>query len=160
MSNKVAYRSEPPKEEIRANLNAALETFNLEPIDVTDIKAIEERTRWYIDNCIKYGVKAGVAGLSTALGIHRSTFYRWSRDLRRGGEHQEFATKVYAMFEQILEGYMLEGNIHHVAGIFFFKNHFGYTDTQDIQVTPKPLGDVEDKEKLEQRYLDSVAEEE
>lgn len=160
MSKKVGYREDPPKEEIRANLLSAFDTYNLEPIDITDIEAIRERTNWYINNCINHGVKAGVVGLCAALGIDRTTFYKWRKGLRAGEEKQDFASKVNLMFEQILESYMLEGSIHHISGIFFMKNHFGYTDTQDIQVGPKPLGEAESREKLEQRYLESVPEEE
>lgn len=55
---------------------------------------------------------------------------------------------------------MLNGKINPVSGIFIGKNHFGYTDKQEVVVTPNnPLGEQTATEEIEQRYIESVVEE-
>lgn len=52
------------------------------------------------------------------------------------------------------EDYMQNGKINPVSGIFLGKNHFGYTDKQEIVVEPKnPLGEAESPEELKRKYL-------
>ena len=54
---------------------------------------------------------------------------------------------------------MMNGKINPVSGIFIGKNHFGYTNKQEIVLVPKnPLGDIEETpEDIQQRYLESAA---
>ncbi len=53
--------------------------------------------------------------------------------------------------------YMQNGKINPVSGIFLMKNHFGYTDKQEVVVTPNnPLGEKQETEEIKQRYLDNV----
>jgi hypothetical protein len=60
----------------------------------------------------------------------------------------------------MMEGYMQNGKINPVSGIFLMKNNFGYTDKQEVVLTPNsPLGDQKSDAELEQKYLDSVADE-
>lgn len=55
---------------------------------------------------------------------------------------------------------MQTGKINPVSGIFLMKNNFGYADKQEVVLTPNnPLGDQTTNEELEQRYLESVADE-
>jgi hypothetical protein len=64
------------------------------------------------------------------------------------------------MLNILLEQHMQSGKINPVSGIFLMKNHFGYADKQEVVVTPNnPLGDQKSDAELEQRYLESVADE-
>lgn len=54
---------------------------------------------------------------------------------------------------------MLNGKINPVTGIFLGKNHFGYADKQEVVLTPNsPLGDAKDTKELEERYIESIVE--
>ena len=61
------------------------------------------------------------------------------------------------MLEEIWEMEMVEGKINPIVGIFLGKNHFGYADKQEFELSPKdPLGDRTDTKALEERYIESV----
>ena len=59
-----------------------------------------------------------------------------------------------------MEDYMQNGKINPVSGIFLMKNNFGYADKQEVVLTPNnPLGEQKSTDELEQRYLESVTDE-
>ncbi len=89
-----------------------------------------------------------------ALGVDRKTLNNWNRGETRGVTHLPIVKKAMAALEVLWEDYMQNGKINPVSGIFLGKNHFGYTDKQEIVVEPKnPLGDAEDPEAIKQKYL-------
>lgn len=140
-------------------LRFALDSYNLPPLDIEDAEAVEERINWYFRHCIECDIKPGVAGLCGALGIHRNTFYQWSVGNQRGSTHQDLSKKAYQVLEQLMEQYVMNGKINPVSGIFLMKNHFGYTDKQEVVVAPKNgIGEVADQKQLEQRYIEDVVE--
>ena len=60
----------------------------------------------------------------------------------------------------MMEDYMQNGKINPVSGIFLMKNNFGYADKQEVVLTPNnPLGEQKSNAELEERYLESVADE-
>ena len=141
-------------------LRHALEAFDLPPIDISDIKQIEERTVWYLTKCIEEDMKPGIVALCTALGINRRTFYQWSIGEYRASTHKAFVNKVQNVMEQMMEAYMMNGKINPISGIFLMKNNFGYADKQEFVLTPNnPLGEQKDTKEIEQRYLNSIVEE-
>ena len=55
---------------------------------------------------------------------------------------------------------MQNGKINPVSGIFLMKNNFGYADKQEVVLTPNnPLGDTTPVAELEEKYLESVVDE-
>lgn len=107
------------------------------PIDTNDPQQVEDRIRWYFDRCATTGTRPGVAGLSLALGVNRSTLWRWRNERTRGKQHQQAAENAYGLLEALWEQYMLTGKINPVTGIFIAKNNFGYADRQEFEVSPK-----------------------
>ena len=58
---------------------------------------------------------------------------------------------------ELWEIYASEGKVNALVYFFTMKNHFGYTDKQEVVVTPNnPLGDGQDEKQLEEKYQDSV----
>lgn len=128
-------------------------------IDITDPKQIKERMEWYINLCENDGIKPTVSGMCNALGISRKTLYRWEQGEYRKDTHQYIVVKYKKFLEELWETQMVEGKINPITGIFIGKNHFGYTDKQEIELAPKnPLGDTQNTAEVEQRYIESVAE--
>ena len=143
-------------------LRHALTSLNMPPIDIHDSEQVAERINWYFLHCENDDMKPTVTGLSNALGIDRTTFYRWGTgDSKAGGtENGNLIKRARAVLEELWEDYMLNGKINPVSGIFLGKNHFGYTDKQEVVVTPSsPLGEQTDPEELRNRYIDSLPEE-
>lgn len=140
----------------------ALKSWNLPPLDLDDDKQVEERIVWYFKQCMEDDVKPTVMGLSTALGIHRETLRRWGAGERRGGSQRGgLIQKAYATLNTLWEDYMMNGKINPVSGIFLGKNHFGYTNKQEVQVTPaQPLGEAQALEQIEEKYIAAIPHEE
>ncbi len=134
----------------------------LEPIDISNVQNVKDRLDWYFTCCQNNGTKPTVTGMCNSLGIDRVTLYRWERGVYREGTHQALIVRYKRMLEELWEMQMVEGKINPIVGIFLGKNHFGYTDKQDIIVTPNnPLGEMYDSEEIKKRYmLDSIVYEE
>ena len=141
-------------------LRHALASWNLPPIDISDASQVAQRIEWFFNHCAEDDMKPTVTGLCNALGIDRSTFYRWGTgELREteNSDHRTLVKKARNILEELWEDYMLNGKINPVTGIFLGKNHFGYADKQEVVLTPNnPLGDTKDTKELEERYIESV----
>jgi hypothetical protein len=141
-------------------LRHALASWDLPPIDISDASQVAQRIEWFFSHCAEDDMKPTVTGLCNALGIDRSTFYRWGTGEFRKGEtsdHYTLVKKARNILEELWEDYMLNGKINPVTGIFLGKNHFGYADKQEVVLTPNsPLGDTKDTKELEERYIESV----
>lgn len=144
----------------RKYLRHSLLVADLPPIDIADEKAVEERVNWYFNQCMEDDIKPGVAGLCLALGISRRTFYGWGAGEHRQKTHTAIIERARMILEELWEDYMLNGKINPVVGIFLGKNHFGYTDKQEVTLTPgKPLGEDVTPEQLEEKYADVIVDE-
>ena len=106
-------------------------------------------------------MKPSVAGLALALDIDRR--YLWEIREGKKGKNPEVADslkKAMKILDLQMVDYMQNGKINPVSGIFLMKNNFGYADKQEVILTPNsPLGDTKDTKELEERYLDSIVDE-
>lgn len=141
------------------NARITIENLNLmtlPKIDISDRKQVEDRIMYYFQTCIEKDIKPGMAGLCLALGISRQTWSMWG--LGKSREYSDIVERTRLIMESILEQYMFENKINYVTGIFFAKNHFGYTDKSEVVLTPNtsPLGEQKDAEALKQKYLEST----
>ena len=105
-------------------------------------------------------MKPSVAGLALALGVDR--VYLWEIRSGKKGQNQEVANtlkKAVQILDLQMNDYMQNGKINPVSGIFLMKNNFGYTDKQEVVITPQsPLGDQKDTKAIEEKYRDSIGE--
>ena len=147
-------------EEISRDVESALAIISLPDIDTDDPKQVERRIGEYFDLCIDRGRKPSVVGLAASLGVDRMTLYRWANDRTPTKPKAvcDMVKKAYLLLEEMLEHWTMEGKINYVAGIFYSKNHFGYTDRTEVEITPKnPLNDgLADRAQLEERYRAAV----
>ena len=143
-------------------LGHALAMWNLPALDLDDDAAVEERIGWYFKHCQDDDMKPTVNGLAAALGVSRQTLHRWATGERRGekSDRGDLIKRAYDLLQQLWEDYMLNGKVNPVSGIFLGKNHFGYTDKQEVTLTPgTPLGEPVDQAALEEKYADVIVEE-
>lgn len=128
--------------------------YQLPEIDISDAKQVEERIQWYFNHCAETDMKPTVTGLCNGLGIDMDTFRRWGNGTYREKTHSGMVKKAYAVLHELWEDYMLNGKINPVAGIFLGKNHFGYTDKQELEVKPvNPMAEgLSTPEEIAERY--------
>lgn len=135
-------------------LSHALAIRNMPPIDISDIRQVEERIGWYFNHCREDDMKPTVMGFCNSLGISRQTLLNWKNGTYREGTHQKVVLEMYGILEEMWEHYMVNGKINPVSGIFLAKNNFGYADKQDIVVTPNTQGETVDVATIEAKYAE------
>lgn len=141
----------------------ALGSLDLPPIDINSDEQVQERIMWYFNHCAESDMKPTVTGLANSLGIDRKTLNDWGRGYRRGKKDNRTSIirRAYNVLEELWEDYMLNGKINPVSGIFIGKNHFDYADKSEVILRPEsPLGEVDDPKTLQNKYLESVADDE
>lgn len=143
-------------------LRHSLAIWKLPPLDLDDDKAVEERVSWYFDHCAKDDMKPSVNGLAMALGVSRQTLYNWATGQRRGekSDRVDLIKRAYDLLQLQWEEYMLNGKVNPVSGIFLGKNHFGYTDKQEVTLRPGAAEEAPvDPAALEDKYADVIVDE-
>jgi len=129
------------------NLQMNEELMDMSQIDLTDAEQVRNRIREYFGIVKKYKQKPTVAGLALALGTNREKMKKMA--VNANGRTNENVSKelqkVYLVYENLWEGYMLNGDIPSLNGIFIGKNQFGYKDVveQNNVVEVKPQIDTE-----------------
>ena len=136
-------------------LRHALATKNMPPIDIKDVKQVEERLNWYFNHCAEDDMKPTVMGFCNSLGVSRQTLLNWRTGVHRAESHQAVILEAYSLLEEMWENYMQNGKINPVSGIFLAKNNFNYADKQEYVVTPN-VKDIEavDATTIEAKYAE------
>lgn len=156
-AGKRGRKGEPLPEPVRPGelsgyIRQSLAAWGLEPIDISDIAQVEQRTQEYFQFCLKYGAIPNKSTLSAWLGINRSTLNSWERGEYRRETHHAYAEKIDILMEGTLVDLMLNNRVMPANGIFLLKNHSGYRDQIDIApAAPQPLGDMPSPEALAAR---------
>lgn len=124
-------------------------------IDLNDAKQVEERRDWYFQHCFENDMKPTVAGLCNAFKISRQTLMTWKNGTHHKNTHQAIILEAYAIMEELWENYMQNGKINPVSGIFLAKNNYGYTDRQEMVLTPNTgVPDAVDIATIEAKYAE------
>lgn len=139
-------------------LSHSIAIMKLPKVDMSDPEAVKDRIFTYLEMCEANDMKPHVAGLALALGVDRRRL--WEIRTGTNGKNAEVTDtikKAVDLLDAQMSDYMQNGKINPVAGIFLMKNNFGYTDKQEVVVTPSaPLGDQSDDGKLAERYNDAI----
>lgn len=135
-------------------LRFSLGIYNMGVIDISDPVQVQQRIEDYFRFCIENDMKVGQEGLCLALGITRDTWLTWAKGKYRGETHSGIVKRANQILRAMWEQYMNSGKINPVAGIFLAKNHFGYQDKTEIEVTPRnPITDgLPNSEQIAEKY--------
>lgn len=135
-------------------LTHALMIRDMPQIDKTDPAQVEQRIRDYFSLCVANDIKPSVKGFLNALHVSKTTLWEWKNGVYRAGTHQAIICEAYDVLEALWEDYMLNGKINPVSGIFLGKNNFGYTDKQEMVLTPNQQHDSIDAATIEAKYAE------
>ena len=136
-------------------LQHALTIMRMPAIEVADLNQVKERINWYFELCVADDIKPSVKGFCNALGVDKSTLFRWRTGQYRAETHQATICRAYDVLEALWEDYMQNGKINPVSGIFLGKNNFGYSDKQEYVLTPN-TGEIEQRNvaEIEAKYAE------
>lgn len=133
--------SEIPGENARYNAHS-LEIMTMPKINTNDYRDVHQRSIDYFMICQRNDMKPNIAGYALALGVSRQTLKDWmSGKVRKPKEVQEELELFNNVLVAQMEDYMQNGKVNPVSGIFLAKNNYGYTDKQEIVVTPNIIDD-------------------
>lgn len=127
-------------------------------VQMSDPIAVKERCERYLRFCAEQDSKPSIAGLAFALGIARQNLHEYIHGrLGKNAEVRDTLKKTHTFINSLMEDYMQNGKINPVAGIFLIKNNMGYTDKQEVVVTPNAkFGEEPDQKALEDKYIESI----
>ena len=156
LSEKQSVQTEPGDN--RKYILHSLRLADLGKVDLTSTEEVAQRITTYFEICAEDDMKPSVAGLALAMDIDRR--YLWEIREGKKGKNPAVADtlkKAMKILDLQMVDYMQNGKINPVSGIFLMKNNFGYADKQEVVLTPNsPLGDTKDAKELEERYIESV----
>ena len=136
----------------------ALAIMQLPKIDVRDPNQLRSRVIDYFQLCADHDMKPGVAAVGLAIGLDRRRLWEIRSGSERNGtipqECKDIINEVYDSLEVLWEGYMTNGKINPVTGIFLGKNHFGYQDKQEYVLTPNQQLSGADPATIEAKYAE------
>ena len=134
----------------------ALAIMKLPKIDYRDPEQLRSRVLDYFQLCADHDMKPGVAAVGLAIGLDRRRLWEIRSGSSRNGtipqECKDIINEVYDSLEVLWEGYMTNGKINPVSGIFLGKNNFGYQDKQEYVVTPNTMSQDTPVEVIEAKY--------
>ena len=121
-------------------VNKLLELYKKPPVK-TDAEC-EERIEWFFEWCSRTDTKPSVTGMAAALGVDRGTLWDWETGRQLGSTNRhDIIKRAKIMLNMYLEEMSQNGKVNPAIAIFLLKNHFGYRDVQDVNITPVvPLG--------------------
>ena len=134
----------------------ALAIMKLPKIDFRDPEQLQARVIEYFSLCAQHDMKPGVAAVGLAIGLDRRRLWEIRSGSSRNGtipqECKDIIHNVYDSLEVLWEGYMANGKINPVSGIFLAKNNFGYQDKQEYVVTPNTMSQDTPIDVIEAKY--------
>ena len=90
-----------------------------------DPDKVEQRVKWFFDQCARYDTRPTVAGLAIALNTSRQTRWGWEQ---KGGRLGGIISQAKRILNGLLEDWQCCGKINPVSAVWLQKNHFGYRD--------------------------------
>lgn len=144
-------------------LSHNLKLMRLEPLTVADpAETIEARIYEYFQICADDDMRPTISGLSLALGIDRRRL--WEINVGKSSHGKDTAAvirRAYQLITAEIEGMMFSGQCNPIPAIFMLKNHAGFVDRQEIELSANQSEDIETPEEIEaklQKYIDAMPE--
>lgn len=142
-------------------INHSLRIAALPSVNMNDSDQVGRRITEYFSICAEEDMKPSMAGLALALNIDRRRLWEIRENVATRGvtnnDVRELLKKAQHVLDMQMVDYMQNGKINPVSGIFLMKNNFGYTDKQEVLVTPRdPLGEQKDMNELKRLYDESM----
>ena len=129
----------------------------LDPVDLADAEQVKQRITDYFRICAEDDMKPGVADFAFALGISRQ--HLWNLVNGKCGVKSpvvfDLLKRTYFALNAQLENFAMAGKVNPVTFIFLGKNHFQYTDKQEIEVSAQN-DQAESPDEIEQKIRDAI----
>lgn len=133
-----------------------MELYTLPEISLDDAEQVNGRVFDYFGICERNDMKPSVTALALALGIDRRRLWEIANGKSaKPPAVSDVLKKAYLILNAQMEDYAQNGKMNPVTAIFLMKNHFGYQDKQEIEVSAGQ-SDIESPEALDEKYRDAI----
>ena len=151
------HKGELLKADIAAKVTALRVSDERPRVDWADLEQVKARTYDYFEACQQSEVYPSVMGLATyGYGVTRQALNEYLRT--HNNETTAFIGKAKDIMADILTNASLYNNANAVQVIFQLKNHFGHSDTVQLQpVTPVAEDQSYSVEDIQSRYMHDYA---
>ena len=137
----------------------ALKVSDMQPkVDWANLEQVKQRTYDYLAACQKSGTYPSVMGLAGhGYGVSRQALNAYMRT--HNNATTDFIERAKDVIADILTNASLYNNANAVQVIFQLKNHFGHSDTVQLQpVTPVMEDQSYNADDIMSRYMNNYAE--
>jgi transcriptional regulator with XRE-family HTH domain len=114
-----------------------LDLYQMQP--VTTDKECSDRMNWYLQWSIERAAKGHgrptIGTMAMAMGVARNTLWEWENG-KLGSPRANIIKKGKEFIQTFLDELAMSGKVNPVTWIFYAKNYFGMTDSQNITITP------------------------
>lgn len=122
--------------------------LSIDKPDLNNTGQVEIAIKNYFTLCQEDKVKPTISGLAMSLGVNRKTLLKYASGETRVNNREAIATALQTI-EVFDETMLKQGLMPALAGIFIFKNNYGYTDKTEVVTGTDELSD----EEIAERYL-------
>lgn len=158
LSEMMSPQTEPG--EMSEMLSKAVAISHWQQIDTDDPDQVADRIDQYHCFCMQHDMKPSVVGLAMAIGVDRSTLWKWENGVESNKPQavRNLIKKAREINEIIMDQMMQNGKINPVTGIFLLKNNHGYKDQQDVVITPNNPLDQGNPDEIRKKYIEALPE--
>lgn len=127
-------------------------------VDLDDPATLWNAMDQYLTLCATTGMKISNSTMYMACGVGRNDIHHWEFGLRRQNnpEYRKFAIMCREICAAAREQYGIEGQVNPILTIFHQKYYDGFRDNPPDNAVENPLGDIEDPQKLAEKYADII----
>ena len=153
------FRPSTKPGEMSKMIKQAMTISHWPEIDTNNPEQVAERIDQYHTFCYENDMKPDMAGMALAVGVDRTTLWRWETgEISKPLAVRNVLKKARQINELLMSSMMTEGKINPVVGIFLLKNSHGYKDQQDVVITPNNPLESEDPEQARKKYIEALPE--
>lgn len=134
-----------------------IKLYRLQPVDMNDAEAVENRIAEYFSICYDDDERPTVAGLALALGTNRQRI--WEIDKGKSGRPKavcDVVQRAYSLINSSVESLLSSGRGNPVACIFSLKANHGYIETQRVEISAQNDDAMPTAEELDAKYRDAL----
>ncbi len=130
-------------------ISAMEELRQLPKINYDNPDELRERINQYFEWTIEKDMRPGIEMLALAIGVDRTTLWRWNCN---GGTKGQIIGQARQVIAALMEQWGLTGKINPTTLCFVMKNHFGYADEFTLKaVQENKLDSLPTKEEVVKR---------
>ena len=122
-------------------VHGIMKTFNAPPIDLTDVKAVEQRINDYFAECAASGLRPGNLGMYASLGLSKQDVHDGIRGKSRRLspaviDSIQKGMRAMSSYRELLAEH---GKLNPVTYIFQAKNFDNLADSQQLEISRADL---------------------